>query len=53
MLREYNDMKEEIKNPKIHKYIKTMETRCVSCKKNTVKKNYSVRKTKQTRLMLL
>ena len=30
-----------------------METFCVSCKKNTAKENSSVRKTKQTRLMLL
>ena len=30
-----------------------METYCVSCKKNTMKKNSSVRKTKQNRLMLL
>ena len=30
-----------------------METYCVSCKKNTVNKNSSVRKTKQSRLVLL
>ena len=29
-----------------------METYCLSCKKNTANKNYSVRKTKQNRLML-
>ena len=32
--------------------MKTMETYCLSCKKNTANKNYSVRKTKQNRLML-
>ena len=30
-----------------------METHFVSCKKNTAKKNYSVRRTKQNRLILL
>ena len=30
-----------------------MEAYCVSCKKNTVNKNSSVEKTKQSRLMLL
>ena len=30
-----------------------MDTCCVSCKKNTTNKNSSVRKTKQSRLMLL
>ena len=30
-----------------------METYCVSCKKNTANENSSVKKTKQTRLMLL
>ena len=34
-------------------YIKTMETYCVSYKKNTANKNSSVRKTKENRLMLL
>ena len=34
-------------------YIKTMEMHCVSCKKNTAKENWSVEKTKQSRLMLL
>ena len=32
---------------------KTMETYSVRCKKNTANKNYSVRKTKKDRLMLL
>ena len=49
-------MKEEIKKSwsfcGIH-YIKTMETSCVSYKKNTANENSSVRKTKQNRLMLL
>ena len=44
VLREYNEMKEEIKNP---------ETYCVSRKKYTTNKNSIVRKTKQNRLMLL
>ena len=30
-----------------------MKTYCVSCKKNTVNKNYSFRRTKQNRLMLV
>ena len=30
-----------------------METYCVSCKKNTVNKNSSVRRTKQNRLMVV
>ena len=30
-----------------------MKTYCVSCKKNTINENSSVRKTKQNRLMLL
>ena len=30
-----------------------METYCVSCKKNTVIENWSARKTKQNRLMIL
>ena len=33
--------------------IKTMETCCVSCKKNAATKNSSLRKTKPNRLMLL
>ena len=34
-------------------YMKTVEKYCVSCKKNTAYENSSVRKIKQTRLMLL
>ena len=34
-------------------YIKTMETYCVSCKKDTSKKNSSVRRTRQNRLTLV
>ena len=34
-------------------YMKTMETYCVSCKKNTMNKSSSVRRTEQNRLMLL
>ena len=34
-------------------YIKTMETYCVSCKKNTKNENSTVRKTKQNKLMIL
>ena len=48
VLREYNEMKEEIKNA----MIKTMETYCASCKKNTANKNSNARRTKQNRLML-
>ena len=33
--------------------IKTMETYCVSCEKNTANKNVSARKTKQNRRMFL
>ena len=33
--------------------MKTMDTYCVSCKKNTANKNSSVRRTKQNRLMLV
>ena len=39
LLREYNKMKEEIKNTQNaveYTIFKTMETYCVSCKKNTV-----------------
>ena len=55
MLREYNEMKEEIKNLKTSvKYItKTMEIYCVSWKKYTANETSSVRKTNQNRLMLL
>ena len=57
VLREYNEIKEEIKNPEdtveyIYIYIKAMETYCVGCKKNTTNKNSSVKRTKQNRLML-
>ena len=34
-------------------YIKTMKTYCVSDKKNIANKNFSVRRTKQNRLMLV
>ena len=34
-------------------HIKTMETCCVSCKKNNANKNSSVRRTKQNRFMLV
>ena len=51
VLSEYLDVKEEIKI--FVQYIKTMETYCVSCKKNTPNENSGVRKTKQNRLMLL
>ena len=56
MLREYNEIEKEIKkswNLCIIHYIKTMETYCVSFKKNTTNKSSSVRKTKQNRKMLL
>ena len=33
--------------------MKTIEKYCVSCKKNTMSKNSSVRKTQQNKLMLL
>ena len=33
--------------------IKTLDTYCVSCKKNTSNENWSVRKTKQNSIMLL
>ena len=48
MLREYNDMKEEIKN-----HLKTIETYRVSYKKNIGNENLNIKKTKQSRLMLL
>ena len=34
-------------------HIKTMETYCISCKKNTANKKFSVKRTKQNRLMLV
>ena len=49
--REYNEMKEEIKNSV--QYIKAMESYCVSSKKNTANENSSLKETKQNRLMLL
>ena len=56
VLREYNEMKEESKTPEnaleIY-YVKTMETYYVSCEKNTMNRNFSVRTTKQNRLMLV
>ena len=33
-------------------YIKAIKTYCVSCKKNTAKKCFSIRRTKQKKLML-
>ena len=48
MLREYNEMKEEIKN-----HLKTIETYRVSYKKNIGNENLNIKKTKQSRLMLL
>ena len=33
--------------------MKLMETYCVSCRKNTVNKNSSVRRTEQNRLILV
>ena len=49
MLREYSEMKEEIKNH----YLKTIETYHVSYKKNIGNENLNIKKTKQSRLMLL
>ena len=49
MLREYSEMKEEIKNH----YLKTIETYRVSYKKNIGNENLNIKKTKQSRLMLL
>ena len=34
-------------------YIKTIESYCFSCKKNTANKNSNVRRTKQNRFMLV
>ena len=45
VLREYHEMKEEIRNPKsIVKY--TMEMYSVTCKRNTANKNSSIIRTK-------
>ena len=57
MLREYNEMKEEIKKSwnfcGIY-YIKAIETCCIiSSKKNTANENSSATKTKRNRLMFL
>ena len=46
VLREHNEMKEEIKNPMKDSISITMKTYCVCCKRNTATKNFSVRKTK-------
>ena len=50
-------MKEKIENPEtsvcVTYYIKTMETYCISCKKNTANENSSARKNKQNRSILL
>ena len=44
MFKEYNEMKESIKNPKkccgIH-YIKAMGTYGITCKERTINKNYN------------
>ena len=55
VLSEYNEMNEEVKNPEnaVEYTIKTMETYCVSCKKNTAYESSSVRRSKQNRLMLI
>ena len=47
VLREYNEIKTSAK------YVKTIETYCVSCNKNTANENSSVKKTKQNRSMFL
>ena len=47
VLREHSEIKTSVQ------YIKTMETYCVSCEKNTANENSSVNKTKQSGLMLL
>ena len=56
MLRQYDEIKEEIKNSKnchgIY-YTKTKEKYCFTFKKNAVKQSSSVRRTKQNRLMFL
>ena len=51
VLRKYNEMKKKCwKCCQIY-YIITIETSCVSCKKNTVNKNSNVRRTKQNILI--
>ena len=47
-LREYYEMKEEIRNPE-----SSVETYCVSYKQYTTNEDTSIRETKQNRLMLL
>ena len=46
VLREYNEMKEEIKNPENDVeyvyYIKTMETYCISCKEKYCQQKYLI-----------
>ena len=42
-LREYNEMKEEIKTSVIY-YIKALETYCASCKKNTANEKFKRQK---------
>ena len=54
--REYNEMKEEIKNPENaveYTIKKTMKIYCLTFKKSTANKTSSVGRTKQNRLMLL
>ena len=53
VLREYSEMKQEMKKVCVIYYIQKIKMYCLSCKKNTEKENSSVRKTKQNRLMLL
>ena len=56
MLRKYNE--NERRNQKSWKCcgignVKAMGTYCVGCKKSTANKNYSIRRTKENRLMLV
>ena len=51
MLREYNEIKEQIKNSVLH--IKTVESYCVSCEENTANENSSDRETTEDKLMVL
>ena len=53
VLREYNEMKGKKILKLLWNILKTIETCCISCKKYTVNKNSSIRKTKQNRLMPL
>ena len=59
MLKEYDEMKEEIKNLKtqtVHQRFqsicKTMLSYCLKCRKNTESKNWKVARTKNGRIML-